>query len=118
MKSLRAGRLGFNESYVDIKNGEAFLLGATITPLPTASTHINPDPLRPRKLLLHRLELDRLIGQVERKGYTLVPTAAYWKQGRVKVEIGLAKGKQQHDKRASDKNRDWQRDKQRILRSR
>jgi SsrA-binding protein len=117
VKSLRAGRLGFNESYVDVKNGEAFLLGATITPLPTASTHIQPAPLRARKLLMHRQELDRLTGQIERKGYTLVPTAVYWKQGRVKVEVGLAKGKQLHDKRASDKNRDWQRDKQRIMKS-
>jgi len=115
VKSLRAGRISLVQSYVTIKDGEAFLFGATITPLPTASTHIHPDPLRTRKLLLHRNQLDRLIGQVERKGYTLVPLAMYWKHGLVKVEIGLAKGKKLHDKRATDKDRDWKRDKQRIL---
>jgi len=115
VKSLRAGRISLVESYVTIKDGEAFLFGATITPLPTASTHIHPDPLRTRKLLLHRNQLDRLIGQVERKGYTLVPLAMYWKHGLVKLEIGLAKGKKLHDKRATDKDRDWKRDKQRIL---
>ena len=115
VKSLRAGRISLVESYVTIKEGEAFLFGATITPLPTASTHIHPDPLRTRKLLLHRTQLDRLIGQVERKGYTLVPLAMYWKHGLVKLEIGLAKGKKLHDKRATDKDRDWKRDKQRIL---
>ncbi len=118
VKSLREGRAQISESYVLIKERQAFLLGCLITPLPTASTHISPDPTRTRRLLLHRGELNRLIGQVERKGYTLVPTAMYWKKnGRVKLEIGLAKGKQQHDKRASDKDRDWQRDKQRILKS-
>ena len=115
VKSLRAGRVSLVESYVTIKDGEAYLFGATITPLPTASTHIQPDPTRTRKLLLHRRELDRLIGQVERKGFTLVPLAMYWKRGLAKVEIGLAKGKKLHDKRASDKDRDWQRDRQRIL---
>jgi len=118
VKSLRAGRVAINESYVNIDKNEAFLQGCTITALPTASTHINPNPTRHRKLLLHRQELDRLIGQVERKGYTLVPTAIYWKHGRVKVEIGLAKGKHLHDKRATDKNRDWQRDKARIMKAR
>ena len=118
VKSLRAGRLQINESYVTIKEGEAFLFGAHITPLPTASTHIQPDPIRTRKLLLHRRELDKLIGQVERKGYTLVPLAMYWKQGKAKLEIGLAKGKKQHDKRAAEKDRDWQRDKQRMFKSR
>lgn len=118
VKSLRAGRVQINESYVTIRDNEAYLFGCLITPLPTASTHIQPDPTRTRKLLLHRPELDRLIGQVERRGYTLVPTAMYWKKnGRVKLEIGLARGKQLHDKRASDKDRDWQRDKQRILKS-
>ena len=117
VKSLRDGRIQLNESYVTIKGNEAFLFGSHITPLPTASTHINPDPLRTRKLLLHRNELDKLIGLVERKGFTLIPTALYWKKGRVKVEIGLAKGKQLHDKRATDKDRDWQRDKQRILKA-
>jgi len=117
VKSLGDGRIQLNESYVTIKGNEAFLFGSHITPLPTASTHINPDPLRTRKLLLHREELDKLIGLVERKGFTLIPTALYWKKGRVKVEIGLAKGKQLHDKRATDKDRDWQRDKQRILKA-
>jgi len=118
VKSLRAGHMAINESYVNISKNEAFLQGCTITPLPTASTHIKPDPTRHRKLLMHRQELDKLIGQVERKGYTLVPTAVYWKHGRVKVEIGLAKGKQLHDKRATDKNRDWDRDKARIMKGR
>jgi SsrA-binding protein len=118
VKSLRAGRIGLTESYVTIKGSEAFLFGAHITPLPTASTHIQPDATRTRKLLLHRQELDKLVGLVERKGYTLVPLAMYWKQGRVKLEIGLAKGKKQHDKRITEKDRDWQRDKQRILKGR
>lgn len=100
-----------------IKNSEAFLIGSHLSPLPTASTHIQPDPTRTRKLLLHRDELDRLIGKVERAGYTLVPTAMYWKHGLAKLEIGLAKGKKQHDKRASEKDRDWNRDKERILKT-
>lgn len=116
VKSLRAGRVQLVDSYVIIKNQEAWLLGALITPLPTASTHIHPDPTRTRKLLLHRGELNKLIGAVERKGYALVPTALYWKRGRVKLEFALAKGKKLHDKRATEKDRDWQRDKQRILR--
>ena len=115
VKSLRAGRVQLSESYVVVKQGEAFLFGCHITPLPTASTHIHPETTRTRKLLLHRRELDRLIGHVERQGYTLIPLALYWKKGRVKVEIGLAKGKQLHDKRATDKDRDWKRDKLRIL---
>ena len=115
VKSLRAGRISLVESYVTLKEGEAFLFGAHITPLPTASTHIQPDPLRTRRLLMHRRELDRLIGMVERKGYTLVPLAVYWKNSRVKLDIGLGKGKKLHDKRATDKDRDWQRDKQRIM---
>lgn len=118
VKSLRAGRGQLSESYVTLKDAEAFLFGCHITPLPTASTHIKPDPMRTRKLLLHRRELDKLIGHVERKGYTLVPLVMYWKHGRVKLEIGLAKGKKLHDKRATDKARDWQRDKQRILKQR
>jgi SsrA-binding protein len=117
VKSLRAGRVQIQDSYVLIKDNEAFLFGALITPLPTASTHIQPDPQRTRKLLLHRRELNRLIGAVERRGYTVVPTALYWKQGKVKVEVGLAKGKQTHDKRAAEKERDWQRQKQRILKT-
>ncbi len=115
VKSLRAGQIQINESYVTIKSGESFLFGAHITPLPTASTHIHPDPVRTRKLLLKRQELDKLIGLVERRGFTLVPLAMYWKRGLAKLEIGLAKGKKLHDKRAADKDRDWQRDKQRIL---
>ncbi|KAF0193319.1 MAG: SsrA-binding protein [Gammaproteobacteria bacterium] len=115
VKSLREGHVQLKESYVVIKNGEAWLLGAHISPLTTASTHINPDPIRTRKLLLHGAELHKLIGAVERRGYTLVPLAMYWKSGRAKLEIGLAKGKQKHDKRAVLKERDWQRDKQRLL---
>jgi SsrA-binding protein len=115
VKSLRAGRVQMRDSYVLIKSGEAFLIGTLITPLPTASTHIQPDPRRTRKLLLNRRELDRLVGAVEREGYTVVPTALYWKNNLVKVEIGLAKGKQQQDKRATLKDRDWAREKQRIL---
>lgn len=118
VKSLRAGRLQLNDTYVFIKNGEATLVGALITPLQTASTHISPEPMRARKLLLHRHQLDKLIGDVERKGYTIVPLAMYWKGSKAKLEIGLAKGKQSHDKRAVEKDRDWQREKQRILRSR
>jgi SsrA-binding protein len=101
-----------------LKGGEAWLFGALITPLPTASTHINPDPRRSRKLLLHQHELARLIGAVERKGYTVVPTAMYWKKGRVKLEIGLARGKKEYDKRATIKERDWAREKHRLLKSR
>jgi SsrA-binding protein len=115
VKSLRQGRVQIKESYITIKDGEAFLFGAHIVPLSTASTHIHPDPTRTRKLLLHRSELNKLIGQVERKGYTLVPTAMYWKKGMAKLEIGLAKGKKQHDKRASEKDRDWQREKERLF---
>lgn len=116
VKSLREGRMQLQESYVLLKDGEAWLFGAHITPLATASTHIKPDPTRTRKLLLHRDELNRLIGAVERKGYTLVPLAIYWKQGKAKLEIGLAKGKKAHDKRATEKERDWERNKQRLLR--
>ena len=118
VKSLRAGRIQIKESYVTIKDGEAYLFGAHIVPLSTASTHIHPDPTRTRKLLLHRQELDKLIGSVERKGYALVPTAMYWKHGRVKVEIALAQGKKAHDKREVVKERDWQRQKQRLQRIR
>lgn len=115
VKSLRAGRAQLQEAYVFIKKGEAWLFGAHINALPTASTHINPDPTRTRKLLLHHSELKSLIGATEQRGYTLVPLALYWKRGRAKLEIGLAKGKKAHDKRATEKNRDWQRQKQRIL---
>lgn len=115
VKSLRAKRAHLKESYVLLQNGEAWLFGAHFTPLPTASTHINPDPIRTRKLLLHRDQLNRLIGAVERRGYTLIPTSLYWKRGRAKLEIGMAKGKKKYDKRATEKERDWQREKQRVL---
>lgn len=115
VKSLRAGKTQLDQSYVLLKNGEAWLIGALITPLQTASTHINPDPTRTRKLLLHQRELSKLIGSVERKGYTLIPLSLYWKGKHVKLQIGLAKGKKAHDKRASEKDRDWQRQKQRVM---
>ena len=117
VKALRAGKLQLRDSYVIIKDGEAWLLGALITPLQSASTHIRPQPQRTRKLLLHRQELAKLIGAVERKGYTVVALAMYWKQGRAKVEIGLAKGKAQHDKRATEKERDWNHERRRILKT-
>ncbi len=115
VKSLREGRAQLTESYVHLRDGEAWLLGAHISPLSTASTHIHPDPTRTRKLLMHRHELDSLIGDVERKGYTLVPLSLNWKKGKAKLTIGLAKGKKQHDKRATLKDRDWQRQKARVL---
>ena len=115
VKSLRDSRLQFGDSYVLLKDHEAFLFGCRIDPLPTAATHSKPDPVRTRKLLLHRREIDHLTSMVERKGYTAVPTALYWSKGRVKVELGIAKGKRQHDKRADQKARDWQRQKARIL---
>lgn len=114
-KSLRAGRAQLRESYVLLKDGEAWVLGLHISPLPTASTHIKPDPIRTRKLLLNRVEIDRLIGAVERKGYTIVPTRLYWHQGRAKLQISMAKGKRKYDKRAAEKERDWQREKHRLL---
>ncbi len=117
VKALRAGKVQLRDSYVIIKNGEAWLLGALINPLPTASTHIHPDPTRTRKLLLHRDEINRLIGAIERKGYTIVALSLYWKNGRAKVEIGLAKGKKLHDKRAAERDRDWAREKQRLLKN-
>jgi SsrA-binding protein len=116
VKAMRAGRAQLAEAYVYVRNEEAFLIGAHITPLKTTSTHVVADPVRTRKLLLHRSELSRLIGAVERKGYTLVPLDLHWKGGRAKLEMGLAKGKKQHDKRATEKERDWQRDKARLLR--
>ena len=118
VKSLRAGKAQITEGYVIVKDGEAFLIGAHVTPLRTVSTHVVADPTRTRKLLLHQLEIDRLVGAVERKGYTIVPLELYWKDGNVKLEIGLAKGKQSHDKRHTEKDRDWQRDKARVMRSR
>ena len=118
VKSLRSKRVQLNESYVIVKDAEAWLFGAHITPLPTASTHIHPDSQRTRKLLLHRDELNRLIGAVERRGYTLIPLSLYWKRGRAKLQIGVAKGKKQHDKRATEKERSWQRERQRLLKQR
>lgn len=116
VKSLRAGKAQIAEAYVFLRDGEAFLLGAHITPLNTASTHTLADPTRTRKLLLNRSELSHLVGAVERKGYTLVPLELYWKNGRAKLQVGLAKGKKQHDKRATEKDRDWEREKARMLR--
>ncbi len=118
VKGLRAGRAQLMESYVVIRDAQAWLLGAHISPLASASTHISPDPTRTRKLLLHRNQLDKLIGEVERRGYALVPTALYWKNGRAKLEVGLARGKKQYDKRTAERQRDWQRDKQRLLKQR
>lgn len=115
VKSLRAGRVQLSESYALVKDGEIGLFGAHISPLNSASTHIQPDPMRTRKLLLHHSEINRLIGAVERRGYALVPLSLYWKRGRVKLQLGLAKGKKQHDKRASEKEREWNRDRARIL---
>lgn len=117
VKSLRAGKVQIGDAYVLLKDGEAFLFGAQITPMTTASSHVEADPRRTRKLLLHRHEIARLIGAVERKGFTIVATAMYWKHGRAKVELGVAKGKRQHDKRATEKARDWNREKQRILKA-
>jgi SsrA-binding protein len=118
VKALRAGRAQIGEAHAYIRNGEAFLFGAQITPLNTASTHVIPDPIRTRKLLLNRSELDHLVGAVERDGYTIVPLDLHWVNGRAKLRIGLAKGKKQHDKRATEKDRDWQRDRARVMRGR
>ncbi|OGT47182.1 MAG: SsrA-binding protein [Gammaproteobacteria bacterium RIFCSPHIGHO2_12_FULL_41_20] len=115
VKSLRAGRVQLDQGYIILKNGEAWLIGALITPLSTVSTHITADPQRTRKLLLHYSELRKLIGSVERKGYSLIPLNLHWKHNRIKLDIGLAKGKKLHDKRAADKEKDWKRQKQRLL---
>ncbi len=115
VKSMRAGRVQLKEAYVFLRNGEAFLFGAHVSALPTASTHVIPDPIRTRKLLLNRSELNGLVGAVDRKGYTLVPLELYWKAGKAKLRVGLAKGKKEHDKRASSKDKDWQREKSRLL---
>jgi SsrA-binding protein len=116
VKAMRAGRAQLKEAYVYLRGGEAFLIGAHLAPLPAASTHVTADPVRTRKLLLHRHELQHLIGAVERRGYTLVPLELFWKSGRAKLRVWLAKGKKLHDKRATEKDRDWQRDKARLLR--
>ncbi len=117
VKSIRAGRVQLKEAYVIVKNGEVWLLGCHISPLTTASTHVKPDPVRTRKLLLHGREIARLIGKVERAGFALVPINMHFSKGRVKLEIGLAKGKKQYDKRESEKQRDWDREKARLMRS-
>jgi SsrA-binding protein len=114
VKCLRDGKAQIAEAYVVIRNAEAWLLGAHFTPLKTVSTHITPDPTRTRKLLLNRHELNKLIGATEREGYTLVPLSLFWQRGRAKLEVGLAKGKKQHDKRATIKERDWKREKARL----
>jgi SsrA-binding protein len=115
VKSIRAARAQLKEAYVIVRNGEVFLFGSHISPLPTASTHVTPDPVRTRKLLLNGVEIKKLIGKVERAGYTLVPLNLHYAKGRIKCEIGLAKGKKQHDKRDTEKERDWQREQQTIL---
>ena len=117
VKSLREGNAQLTEAYVNLRQGEAWLVGAHFSPLRSTSTHVKADPTRARKLLLHRHELDRLAGAVERKGYTLVPLDLHWHKGRAKLNIGLGKGKKQHDKRADRKDRDWQRQKERILKN-
>lgn len=115
VKSLREGRVQIDQAYVLLKNMEVWLFGSLITPLQTASTHINPDPTRTRKLLLKQREISKLIGNVERKGYTIVPLKLYWKDNLIKILIGLAKGKKQHDKRTTEKERDWERQKQQLF---
>ncbi len=116
LKAIRAGRAHIGESYAVVRDGELFLFGSQITPLISASTHVVADDRRTRKLLLHRREIDTLVGKVQRDGYTVVPTALYWKGNKVKAELALAKGKQTHDKRGAERDRDWARDKQRLLR--
>lgn len=115
VKAIRAGRVQLNEGYVIVRNAELFLIGAHITPLPEASTHVKPDPMRSRKLLMHRNEIARLIGKIERAGYTLIPLDLHYSRGRIKVAIGLAKGKRQFDKRATEREREWQREHQRLI---
>ncbi len=117
VKSMRAGKAQITDSFVILREGEAWLLGSHVTPLNTVSTHVIAEPKRIRKLLLNRREIDRLTGLVERKGYTLIALELYWSKNRIKVAVGLAKGKKQHDKRDSEKDRDWQRDKSRALRA-
>jgi SsrA-binding protein len=117
VKSMRAGKAQLTDAFVILREGEAWLLGSHITPLNTASTHVIPDPKRMRKLLLNRREIDRLTGLVDRKGYTLIALELYWNKNRAKLAVGLAKGKKQHDKRDTEKDRDWERDKARIMRA-
>ena len=117
VKAIRAGRVQLKEAYVVVKSGAVYLIGCHISPLATASTHIHPDPTRSRKLLLHTAEISKLIGKTERAGYTLVPLDLHYVKGRIKLEFGLAKGKKQHDKRAAEKDREWEREKQRMVRT-
>jgi len=117
VKALRQGRIAFADSYALLKNGEVFLFGAQITPLISASTHVIADKLRTRKLLLHKTEIVKLVHAVERKGFTVIPLSMYWKNHKVKLQLGVAKGKQLHDKRATEKERDWQREKARLIRA-
>ena len=118
VKAIRAGRAQLKEAYVVVLNGALSLIGAHISPLTTASTHVNPDPTRSRKLLMHAAEISKLIGQVERAGYTLVPLDLHYTRGRIKLAVGLAKGKKQHDKRDTEREREWQREKQCLMRNR
>jgi SsrA-binding protein len=118
VKAIRAGQVQIGESYVIVRDGELFLLNAHITPLKTASTHVTPEPTRTRKLLLNAAEIRKLIGKVERAGYSLVPLDLHYKQGRIKLEIGLAKGKRQYEKRASEADKDWKREQSRLLKRR
>lgn len=116
VKAIRAGRVQLKEAYVVLKSAEVFIIGMHVSPLPTASTHIHPDPTRTRKLLLHQSEIRKLIGSVERAGYALIPLDLHYTKGRIKLTIGLAKGKKQYDKRDTEKKRDWEREKQRLMR--
>ena len=118
VKSIRAGRANIKEAYVVIKHGEIVIIGMHISALPTASTHVTPDPIRTRKLLLHSNQIGKLIGKVERAGYTLVPLDLHFTRGRIKIEIGLAKGKKQHDKRDAEADKDWKREQGRLLKER
>ncbi|HWI35821.1 MAG TPA: SsrA-binding protein SmpB [Burkholderiales bacterium] len=118
VKAIRAGRANIGEAYVMVRGAELYLIGANIAPLPTVSTHFIPDPTRTRKLLMHGEEIRRLIGKVEQRGYSLIPLNLHYAKGRIKLEVALAKGKLQHDKRADKREKDWQREKQRLLRSR
>ena len=118
VKAIRAGRANIGEAYVMVRGAELYLIGANIAPLPTVSTHFTPDPTRTRKLLMHAEEIRRLIGKVEQRGYSLIPLNLHYAKGRIKAELALAKGKLAHDKRADKREKDWQREKQRLLRSR
>jgi SsrA-binding protein len=118
VKAIRAGRVQLGDAYVLVRNGALWLIGAHISPLPTVSTHFVPNPTRTRKLLMHAEEIQRLIGKVEQRGYTLIPLDMHYKQGRIKLEVALGRGKLKHDKRAAERDREWERDKQRLMRSR